>query len=57
MIIVGVKNGVVELCVSIIPDQLQTMAEMYPEHLLLEQVGAETIGWAFDGATFTAPQG
>lgn len=55
MVVVGVKSGVVELCVSITPDQLQTVAEMYPEHVLLEQVGDETIGWTFDGVNFTAP--
>lgn len=53
MVIVGVKNGVVELCVSITPDQLQTVTEMYPEHQILEQVGDENIGWHYDGVVFT----
>ena len=55
MIIVGVKDGMVALCVSITPDQLQTVTEMYPEHLLLEQTADENIGWTFDGTTFAAP--
>ena len=49
--IVGVKDGIVELCVSV--DDTQTLAEMYPEHLLMNQVGSENIGWTYDGATFT----
>ena len=57
MIIVGIKSGVVEICVSITPDQRQTVAEMYPDHLLQEQTGDENIGWTFDGVNFTAPQG
>ena len=44
------------MCVSITPDQLQTINEMYPDHLILAQVGAETIGWTFDGTTFTEPE-
>lgn len=53
MVIIGIKDGVVDICVSV--DDTQTLTEMYPEHQLLEQVGAETIGWTFDGVTFTAP--
>jgi hypothetical protein len=57
MIIIGIKDGVVALCVSITPDQLQTVTEMYPEHQIMEQAGEETIGWLFDGGSFTPPAG
>lgn len=53
MVIVGIKDGVVEICVSV--DDLQTLAEMYPEHQLLERVGDESIGWTYDGTTFNPP--
>jgi hypothetical protein len=55
MVILGIKNGVVELCVSV--DDTVTLAEMYPEHLLIEQSGNENIGWTYDGVSFTAPIG
>jgi hypothetical protein len=55
MVIVGIKEGVIDLCVSITPDQLATVQEMYPAHLLLEQAGAESIGWLFDGVGFIDP--
>lgn len=57
MVIIGILNGVVEICVSITPDQLQTVHEMYPDHTIQEQVGGEDIGWTHDGVSFTAPQG
>lgn len=53
MVIVGVKGGVVELCVNI--DDTQILAEMYPEHTLMQQVGNENIGWTYDGVNFTPP--
>lgn len=53
MIIVGVLNGIVDICVSITHDQLQIVKEMYPNHLILEQKGNEDIGWLFDGVNFT----
>ena len=55
MVIVGIKDGVVQLCVSV--DDVSTLQEMYPDHQFIEQVGSETIGWTYDGATFTAPLG
>ena len=55
MVIIGIKDGVVELHVSVA--DTQTLAEMYPEHLLIEQTGSETIDWTYDGVTFTAPLG
>jgi hypothetical protein len=55
VVIIGVKDGVVEICVSV--DDTQVLAEMYPEHLLIEQVGEETVGWTYDGVSFTAPLG
>ncbi len=57
MIIVGIKSGIVEICVSITPEQLPTIYEMYPEHLIQAQLGDENIGWTYDGLSFTAPQG
>lgn len=55
MVVVGVLNGVVDLCVAV--DDLVMLRAMYPEHLLMEQVGDENVGWAYDGVSFTAPQG
>jgi hypothetical protein len=55
VIVVGIKDGVVKLCVSITPDQLQTVREMYPEHQIAERVGDEHIGWTYDGVSFTPP--
>lgn len=55
MIVIGIFGGVVDICVSINQDQLQTMQEMYPDHDLREQSGLENIGWAYDGVSFTAP--
>ena len=53
MIVVGIKDGVVEICVAITEDQQQVLHEMYPDHLFLEQVASESIGWKYDGLTFT----
>lgn len=53
MVIVGILRGVVDICVSILPDQLQTVQEMYPDHLILERVSDEDIGWTFDGVSFS----
>lgn len=55
MIILGIKEGIVEICVSITPNQLPTVKEMYPDHLFLEQQGVESIGWTYDGTGFVAP--
>ena len=55
MILIGILNGVVDICVSIRDEQFPSMGEMYPDHTLVEQVGAENIGWAYDGLNFTAP--
>ena len=57
MIIVGYKDGRVELCVTITPDQLQTVREMYPDLTIQDQTGDENIGWTYDGVTFSPPQG
>lgn len=53
MVIVGIKNGVVEICVSITPEQLEIVREMYPDCTFQEQIGQENIGWLFDGVNFT----
>jgi hypothetical protein len=57
MVIIGVLNGVVEICVSINDDQMSHVIEMYPNHFFIEQSGNETIGWTYDGVSFTAPIG
>ena len=57
MIVLMIKNGVVEWPVSITPDQFQTVQEMYPEHTVMEQTGEETSGWSYDGVSFAPPQG
>ena len=54
MVIIGVKDGVVEICVSV--DDTLVLQQMYPEHQLMAQVGGENIGWTFDGVTFTPPE-
>lgn len=53
MVIIGVKDGVVDICVSVLDAVI--LAQMYPDHLLLEQVGGENIGWVYDGVSFTTP--
>lgn len=55
MVIVGILNGVVELCVSINEDQLQSVIDTYPDMLIQEQVGEENIGWTFVNGTFSPP--
>ena len=57
MVLIGIDNGTVVLCVNIDKSQLQHAKEMYPDWVLQEQVGDENIGWTFDGETFTPPQG
>lgn len=55
MVLVGIENGMVVLCVNIDPEQIRLAQEMYPDWTLQEQVGEETIGWTFDGVKFTPP--
>ena len=55
MLIIGVINNVVDIAVTITPDQLQTLTEMYPEHTFTEQQSNEDIGWIYDGVKFTEP--
>lgn len=57
MIYVLVKGGVVEHCIGANEDQLQNISEMYPDHLMVEQVGGETVGWTYDGSEFYPPAG
>jgi hypothetical protein len=57
MIIVLVKDGVVEHCIGADEDQMQNVAEMYPDHLILPQMGEENVGWHYDGELFTPPEG
>lgn len=53
MTYVLIRNGVVVHCVSV--NDLQSLAECYPDCLILERTGPENIGWTYDGTTFTAP--
>jgi len=55
MLIIGVINNVVDIAVTITPDQLQTLTEMFPEHTFTEQQSNEDIGWIYDGVKFTEP--
>lgn len=56
MILIGVENGKVALCVSINLDQLQPAKEMYPQMLLQEQIGEENIGWTYNqDGSFSPP--
>ena len=55
MVIVGVKDNVIELCVSITADQFNTVVEMYPHLEFSEQIGDENIGWTYEGGIFTKP--
>jgi len=57
MVIIGTINGVVDICVSITPDQWETVQAMYPDHLLFGRIGDEDIGWLFDGVSFIPPVG
>lgn len=51
MTYVLVLNGVVVHCVSV--NDLQSLQDCYPNHLILERVGSEHIGWLYNGTTFT----
>lgn len=55
MILIGIDQGTVVLCVSIDPEQLPHCQEMYPDWILQEQIGEETSGWTFDGSSFAPP--
>lgn len=55
MIVVLISEGVVEHVISV--DSMDDLRDYYPQHELREQVGDETIGWTFDGVSFTPPQG
>jgi len=56
MICVLVKDGVIEHCIAV-DDIEHDLREIYPEHLIMERTGEETIGWSFDGVGFTPPLG
>ena len=49
------REGIVEQRIAI--DAIDSLLEIYTEHQIVPQVGDETIGWTFDGVTFTGPQG
>lgn len=52
MVLIGIENGTVVMCVHIDPEQLQLAKEMYPDWILQEQVGEENVGWKYDGQNF-----
>jgi hypothetical protein len=47
------RDGLVEECISV--DSIAQLEEIYTEHKIIERTGDETVGWKFDGVTFTAP--
>lgn len=53
MTYVLIRDGFVVHCVSV--NDFKTLVECYPDCLILERLGSENIGWAFDGVSFTAP--
>lgn len=53
MIVVLVRNNVVEHCVAV--NSFDDLKEYYPDHQLFEQIGAENIGWTYDGVKFSPP--
>ncbi len=55
MIFVLVKNGVVEHCIAV--DAADDLVDYYPEHQIIERTGDENIGWSYDGASFSPPEG
>lgn len=54
MIVVLVKDGVVEHLIAV--NSFGDLVDYYPDHTLIEQTGAETVGWTYDGKTFTEPK-
>lgn len=55
MIYLVISEGIVINCVSV--DSKEALSEFYPESLIIEQTGEETIGWTYDGVNFIAPTG
>ena len=55
MIYVLIKDQVVEFIISV--NAISDLVEIYPEHQIIERTGEETIGWTYDGVSFTAPIG
>ena len=53
MTYIVICDGVVVHCVSV--DDVQSLHECYPDCLILEQSGGETVDWTYDGVSFTAP--
>lgn len=53
IVAVGVKDGVVTVCVSV--HSFADVTDYYPECLFFEQIGDENIGWTYDGTSFAAP--
>lgn len=54
MVFVLISGGIVEHCIAV--NSIDELREFYPDHLILEQVGAENVGWSFDGSEFIPPK-
>ncbi len=50
-----VKDGVVTQCIAV--NSIDDLVEIYSDCIIIEQTGSETIGWTYDGLSFTAPIG
>lgn len=48
-----IKNGLVENCIC--ADSVERAQQFYPEHVCLEQVGSEGIGYSYADGVFTEP--
>ena len=55
MVVLLIKDGLVEQAISV--NSIADLVDYYPEHTLLEQSGEETVGWTYDGVSFTPPGG
>lgn len=54
-IYVIVKDSKVIECISV--NSIADLIEIYTEHQIIARTGEETIGWNYDGVTFTPPAG
>lgn len=56
-IYVIVQDSVVTECIAV--NTIADLAEIYPtqDYKIIAKTGDETIGWTYDGVTFTPPKG
>lgn len=50
-----VRDGEVVECIAC--NSINDLTEIYTDCKIIERTGDETIGWTYDGVTFTAPLG